>query len=245
MGLINKILPEKYQINVGNLEQFKSAGKSIADEITEAVAKTEPSMFRKTVVDSWDAAIKKQKEVVEALNKRDFGEDVKKIEDAGVKVSQKIEAAADTVAKGGEAAGQAIESAAAKLAGVVGEMKVAIGRTGASYEQQSTTSLEGVRARLRSQAEAMRNDTSFASVWSPNAKNPLLYGIQSELAAVERELAQRQAVASYASKFGEQAARFQYGDTIVNRALQDLGESNTRTASAVESIQRKLDKLLG
>lgn len=132
-----------------------------------------------------------------------------------------------------------LRKAAVELRGLAGEwenLEVAIRRTGKAYEAQSLAALEGVRDRLRSQAQQMQNDTSFQSVFSPNAKNPLLYGIQSELAAVEKELSQRKAVTDTVSRFGEDAARRQYGDTLTDAGMRDLQDSAKRTSVAVENI---------
>lgn len=237
-GLINKILPERFEVNVGNLEQFKSAGASIGEEITLAISQTTPSGFRKAISDSWDESIAKQRKIVDAINARDFGEDAVKIETAGARVAKKLDESAQKLEAG-------ITTAAEKLRDVVRELGVAIGRKGIEYEQQSTTALEGVRARLRGQKDAMERDTSFASVFSPNAKNPMLYGIQSELAAVERELKLRREVENFASKFGELETRYKFGDTITNRVLQDITDETTRTAAATESIERQLSRLFG
>lgn len=70
--LINKILPAKFEINVGNLDAFKSSGQGIGDAITEAIAKTSPSTFKKDFGESWDKAIADQQKVVNALNAVDF-----------------------------------------------------------------------------------------------------------------------------------------------------------------------------
>lgn len=140
---INKILPAKFEINVGNLDEFRSSGKSIGDEITEAIAKTSPSTFKKDVGDFWGDMIKDQQKVVDALNHTSFGADAKKLEDAGKAASDHItgagkdfahsvdaaldgffgslDKASTTMTKGATNAGETIEDAANKSAMALGE----------------------------------------------------------------------------------------------------------------------------
>lgn len=236
-NMMNKVLPERYEIKIGNLDQFKSSGKGIADEITEAIARTEPSNFKKTISDGFDAAIGEQKKIVDAMNAVDFGKDAKKLEDAGTKVSKAIK----------EAIPEKIEVVPSpELKSVFDGIKGVIGRKGAAYEQQSDAALEGVAARIKKQL----SDYEIASFGTPGGvggkATPIeIYGLRNELAQVERELALRRSVEDYASRFGEDAARRQFGDSATTRALADLTKDSTRTAGAVESTNERLRKLLG
>lgn len=252
---VNRILPTRFQIDLGGLDSLKSAGRSVALEIATAIDQTEPSNLRKAIGDSWDDSIKKQQKVVDALNKKDFGEDAKKLEDAGKKIGESIKSAGKTVAEAvivvadsaTEAWNAALEAAAlaARAARDFRDVQIAISRKGLDYESQTTEALQGVRDRLNSQVQQMENDTSHQSTWSPNAKNPLYYGLTAELEAVNRELKTRAEIGRYAAQNGEDAARYRYGDTLTNRAIQNMSEDSTRTAVAVEGINQRLARIFG
>jgi hypothetical protein len=123
---------------------------------------------------------------------------------------------------------------------------VAINRTGAGYQDQSTASLEGVKSRLQSQiAQIERNSFGRAAGVGGNGKPAELYLLQSELYNLTKELQLRRDAAAYAARFGEDAARGQFGDSITNRALQNLATDSTRTASAVENISKRLETVFG
>jgi hypothetical protein len=79
-GLINKILPARFEINVGNLDEFRSSGRGIGDSITEAIARTSPSTFKKDFGDAWDSAIAEQQKVVSALNAVDFKDGIEALD---------------------------------------------------------------------------------------------------------------------------------------------------------------------
>lgn len=122
-------------------------------------------------------------------------------------------------------------------------------RRGTEIEGQSTTALEGLRERLRSQLTQAQQER-FGQLGGVGqiggaAKSPFEYGIEQELRNVEREIAQRKSIGSFANRFGEDAARSQFGDTLTDRALRDLQDSSTRTAIAIQDIQQRLAKVFG
>lgn len=80
---INSVLPEKFQINIANLDQLKSGVASFGDEIVTAIATTHPSTFTKDVDAAWDPVIKKQQALVDKVNATDFKEAAKNLTDAG------------------------------------------------------------------------------------------------------------------------------------------------------------------
>lgn len=115
---------------------------------------------------------------------------------------------------------------------------------GTPYEGQSTTALEGVESRIKAQL-TQAQQSRFGQIGGVGqigglGKSPLEYGLESQLAAVQKELAQRRAVGDVASRFGEDAARQQFGDTLTDRALRDLQDSSTRTSVAIQDIQQRL-----
>lgn len=122
--------------------------------------------------------------------------------------------------------------------------RVSISRIGQSYDQQSTDALTGVRDRLNSQLNA----TGSNGLLIKNATVTSNYGdwlaastIRSELEKVQQELALRQTVQQYAARYGESAARYQYGDTVTQRALSNLADQSNRAAIATEQINQRLN----
>lgn len=114
---------------------------------------------------------------------------------------------------------------------------VTIQRRGSSYEDQSTTSLEGVQARLKKQLDDARQRnaaTTFAN------KDPMTYALESEFANVTKELQQRAQVGNYAARFGEDAARRQFGDTLTDRALRDMSDATTKSQVLLQNIENRL-----
>lgn len=124
----------------------------------------------------------------------------------------------------------------------VKEFTSLLGRSGQDYESQSTSSLSGALARARAELQRLGNDTSYSSAFAPGQKNPFFYTLQTEVAAMERELSLRRAVGGYADRYGEDAARFKFGDTVTDRALREMQDASTRSATAIEDIR---DRLVG
>lgn len=114
---------------------------------------------------------------------------------------------------------------------------VTIQRRGSSYEDQTTLSLEGVQARLKKQLDDARQrnaGTTFAN------KDPMTYALESEYANVSKELQMRSQVGNYAARFGEDAARRQFGDTLTDRALRDMTDATTRSQQLLQQIENRL-----
>lgn len=258
----NSIIPDflkkrGFTIDVASIDALKSAGKSIGDEITDAIAHTSPSTFKKDISEYWDKQIADQQKVVDALNKKDLKKDADGLRNAGKDIEQSLKngakavgdqgkSAGDDIAKGGKEASEHIKSALELLLEAIAAGKfTTLGRVGTDYSQQSTEALKGVQSRLKPMLEELDRDISYQSAFSPEAKNPMFYAVKSELAAVEKELSERYAVAGFAAKNGEDAARFKFGDDATNKAIQDLSKDTTRTATGVEGIRQRLDQLLG
>jgi hypothetical protein len=119
-----------------------------------------------------------------------------------------------------------------------------VSRTGKSYEQQSDDSLEGVRNRLRQQIDQLkREDFGRPGGVGGKGKPAELYLLESELSNLDKEFSQRQEVRDYASRFGEQKARQQFGDTLTEKSLRDWTDLSSRSTTALEDIQQRLQLL--
>jgi len=115
---------------------------------------------------------------------------------------------------------------------------VTISRRGQNYENQSTTSLEGVRDRLKSQLDQVKQKNALVGAYG--YRDPMEYALQSEYNQVVSELQSRKIVSDYAARFGEDAARREYGDTSTDKALRDLTDSSTKGAMTLDEIKNLL-----
>jgi hypothetical protein len=235
--MVNRLLPAKFQINIGNLDQFRSSGKGIADEITTAIASTAPATLKKDVAAYWDKAIADQQNVVDQLNKVDFGEAAKTLRNAGDDLTRSGIVAAQALADGGKQAAAPILDAARALS-------TSISRNGTPYESQSTSALQGVLQRLNDQYFDARTRSPNASVNSPNGAD---YGagvainfFKAEMDRVQAELNLRKTIGGVVNQYGEQEAIRRFGDDAVSRSLRDLQDTSERGTSALERISRGL-----
>ena len=244
-GLINKVLPSKFEINVGNLEDFKSSGKGIGDSITEAIAKTSPSTFKKDFGDAWDAAIAEQQTVVDELNAVDFSEDATKLANAGKSAGASVVDGAKKVQDSGKDAGASLAEggvvAAEAIAEVAKMLSSAIERTGAGYQDQSTTALQGVRARVAAQlSDAQRADRNSAPNVGATVESFATSAFKSELFNIEKELAARKQFDADFLRLGSAQTLAKYGDANFNRYSNEMQDQSTRTTNALEQIARGL-----
>lgn len=244
-GLINKVLPSKFEINVGNLEDFKSSGKGIGESITEAIAKTSPSTFKKDFGDAWDAAIAEQQTVVDELNAVDFSEDATKLANAGKSAGASVVDGAKKVQDSGKDAGTSVAEggivAAEAIAEVAKMLSSAIERTGAGYQDQSTTALQGVRARVAAQlSDAQRADRNSAPNVGATVESFATSAFKSELFNIEKELAARKQFDADFLRLGSAQTLAKYGDANFNRYSKEMQDQSTRTTNALEQIARGL-----
>ena len=244
-GLINKVLPSKFEINVGNLEDFRSSGKGIGDSITEAIAKTSPSTFKKDFGDAWDAAIAEQQTVVNELNAVDFSEDAAKLANAGKSAGASVADGAKKVKDAGKDAGASLAEgglvAAEAIAVVAKMLSSAIERTGAGYQDQSTTALQGVRARVDAQlGDARRADRNSAPNVGATIESFATSALKSELFNIEKELAARKQFDADFLRLGSAQTLAKYGDANFNRYSKEMQDQSTRTTNALEQIARGL-----
>ena len=251
-GLINKVLPSKFEINVGNLDDLKTSGKGIGDSITEAMAKASPSTFKKDFGAAWEEAVKKQQAVVDNLNQVDLGKDAKKLTDAGNSVGVSVKDGAKklkdagkdagtSVAEGGGSAANAIADAAKAIADAARLVMTAIDRTGAGYQDQSTTALQGVRARVAAQlSDSQRADRAAGAAVGGRAGSFGTDALMNELFNIEKELAARKQFDADFLRLGSAQTLAKYGDANFNRYSKEMQDQSTRTTNALEQIARGL-----
>ena len=120
------------------------------------------------------------------------------------------------------------------------ELTITLKIRGVSYEQQTEASLRGALDRAKSELQRLGEDQSFRTAFAPNAKDPRFYTLQQEVARMENELKMRQQVSTYAARFGEDAARYQYGDTATDRALRDMKDEAVQTRVTLQNISTQL-----
>jgi hypothetical protein len=145
----------------------------------------------------------------------------------------------------------ATDEASARLAEekkITAEKKeqVEIVSRGQTYQSNSTTALEGTRARVASNLDAaIANDFGRFGGVGGGGSDPAIAQFRNDLAKIDAELALRRTVQSYANRFGEQAAIRQFGDEVTQRAFKDLADTSTRTTNAVETIGNTLTRVFG
>jgi hypothetical protein len=249
-GMINKILPDKYQINIGNLESLKVATNDFGLTIQQAIANSTPSKLKDELGAWWDGAIQQQKAVVAALDTVNLGEDADKLRDAGASIQQSI-------AQGGTTAAQAIEVAADSMAQSVSEaaremsrsFESVLGiRTGENFAGASDTSLRELVARNRATAHDLRNQASMLGLGSGGAyaanMRAAMLGIEAQNA--QKELDMRNRIRSAFAQGGESAvyrAIPEIDPIKLDRLIDQFGRNLTesqRTANTIESIARGL-----
>lgn len=114
-----------------------------------------------------------------------------------------------------------------------------IKRRGTEAEGQSKAALEGVRDRLQSELDRVRAANAIAP---RSQQNAMQFALESELRQVLNELSSRQSIGNFANRFGEDAARRQFGDTLTDRALREMQDATTRTAVTIERIEQRMQK---
>jgi hypothetical protein len=230
---INRILPKRFQVDVGQIEALKSAGLSVGATITEAIAKTKPSTFAKDVTEYWDKAITDQQKVVDQLNQVDLGKDAKKLTDAGKDFEKSGKTAAAAIVTAGKEAAEELKEAAAILGG--------IGRKGRDPEELSPAQLDALAQNIRdSLAKQRASDSSIAAIGiAPGAyRSPQQRLLEQELARVQAEQALRRNFAQTLATRGEAFAERNFAPSDFER-LKSLAGLTT----AAEQTNQKLDKL--
>ncbi len=237
---MNSMMPEwmkkrGFTIDVEAIESLKSAGRTIGEEITLAIAQTSPSTFKKEVGEFWDKRIDDQKKVVEAMNKKDFGVEAQKLTDAGKNIEGSMKVGNEGLIDAGKKAAGEIKEAAKIL-------RSSVERVGRGIEEQSNEALAGLISRLSSQklSSEIRDRNVIDPFTIGSYRSAGTSAISGELAAAQAELNQRNQIQAFAARNGESAARRTFGDTLTDRALRDITDTSFRTSTAVEKIANGL-----
>ncbi len=115
---------------------------------------------------------------------------------------------------------------------------------GDSYSSMSAASLQGTLTRLYSKlADAQAADTMAGYHVGGTYHSPEMAQYQNDIAKIEAELRQRNEIESYARKYGDEATRSKYGDSLAEKALNDVRDSGQRTAVAVENLSNQIAPL--
>lgn len=267
----NEMLPDflksrGWTINISGIEEMKSAGKSIGDEITAAIASTEPSTFKKEVGEFWDQRIDAQRKVVAELNKKDFGEDAAKLRTAGEDIRTSLAIGASDVKKAGDHVGEKIKEASRTVAEAAREFGEQMRMTIATWsDMQEKTRVDILGARGAAQFSGVsdealaqlirRNSAEIQRVTNP-ALDPRGFAsfdarmeaarLQTEINNAQRELDLRNNIRrNFANGGAEAVYRANPGtdplilDQLIQRFGQQLPQAE-RTATAVEQIARGL-----
>jgi hypothetical protein len=230
---VNKVLPDKWQINIAGIESLKVAAVDVSDRITRAIADTNPSALRDTLGEATKAMVSEQQKVVDSINKIDLGKEAKKLTDAGKAIVIKPPVIPPLQPS------PALEVLINSFTGAVSSLT----RVGKGYEDQSTASLQGVAANLQrqlSQTDSTGRQIKDATINGNYGSYLTAQTIRQELDRINAELTLRSRVQGVVQAFGENAARSQFGDTVTDRALRDMQTSSTRTAIATEAINNNL-----
>ena len=247
-GMINKILPAKFEINVGNLEEFKSSGKGIADEITEAIARTSPSTFKKDFGDSWDAAITKQKSVVDALNKVDFKEGTDKLTNAGNAAGKSVSESITKTVKSDvpEPIVKAFKDGAKAAAEIIDTgWQMTVGKRGEAYRNASDDALKQIIQDSKQKASELRySQTGSANERAYNQAAANQYDAEAKKAQDQLNL-RGQIRSDYGQGGALQVYRNnrdldpQYLDGLITQFAKNLAPAED-AANALRNIQRGL-----
>lgn len=264
--VLNKILPDKFEINIAGLDQFRSSGEYVSASISRAIAETKPSTFQKDFTAYWDKAIASQKTIVDQLNKVDFGPEAKKLTDAGKNLAKSMDQPAATLAsasehlkKSGLTLGEAMTNGAfaweetmilwkdniknsIEVAKQMGGLLAGI-RGGSTFNDLSDDALKEVVRQNRAQAGALRNP----------ALNPYAGGIGASLDAgrLEAEALNAQSQLDVRNRFrgaidnrGIDAARREFDPVVFEQLLRDFGPGSqdvqNKQLTALEKLNDRL-----
>jgi hypothetical protein len=189
--------------------------------------------------------VKKQQGVVDNLNQVDLGKDAKKLTDAGNSAGASVKDGAKKLKDAGKDAGTSVADAgivaATAIAAAAKMLSSAIERTGASYQDQSTTALQGVRARVAAQlSDAQRADRNTGQAVGGTVESFATSAFKSELFNIEKELAARKQFDADFLRLGSAQTLAKYGDANFNRYSKEMQDQSTRTTNALEQIARGL-----
>lgn len=255
-SLLNKILPDKFQIDASGLQKLKSTGESIGDLIARAISETSPSKFTEEVGGFWDSQIKDQQKIVDALNNGEFKEAIKDLNGKLKPAADKIQEGGKGVAEGApgvEEGGEAVEEGAENLGYWSKEWITAMkgaGITGfGSPGDRSNASDEALKQK------AQQLETRLLEIRkNDGGRYDMASGIQaatvgSELELIRRELSMRTQIRGNVEAFGvDGARRFFEGDpfkfdALVQRYTVGLDKAD-KTNELLDKINNNLKNTL-
>jgi hypothetical protein len=237
----NRFLPDKMEINVGNLDQFRSSGEYVGAAISRAIGDTKPTTFQKDFTAFWDDAVKKQQGVVDSLNKVDLGKDAKKLTDAGKDFEKSGKVAAGALVEAGKTVAQEIKEAVAQVRAAIAGVRGA-----KQFDQLDEKGLAELIRQNERQIEEIRRKIREGA--TPELAGSLEIGrIQSENLNAKQDLAQRTGFQSNLSRLGVDGARRLYDPFVFEELLKRFDSSRPleqRTVDTLEEIRRGQERLL-
>lgn len=243
--LLNRLLPDRFEIDTQSLQRFQSSGLSIAEEISRAIAETKPATFTQEVGKFWDSKIAEQQKVVDALNKAEFAKDIKA-----------LTTAADAAGINVDKAAARLENAAANMAQVGENVKQmtsdlrGVGITGfGSPTDRANASDQALRQKMQ-QLETRLLDVRK----NDGGRYDLASGIQaatlgSEIELIKRELKARGDIRRNVESFGIEGARSRFQgdpfkfDQLVQRYTAGLDKQD-KTNELLEKLNANVKNVL-
>jgi hypothetical protein len=260
---LNRILPDGMQINVAGIEALKSAGQSVADRITAAIAETKPSTFAKDVGEFWDGVIKDQQGVVDQMNKVDFGKPAAQLKDAGNELQNSGEQAATkitdavdrmiTVTNGASSitlnlrdAARLIYDASGRFVGVVSKVGQAFAPlwgiegvlTNKYYGDLSNEGLSELIRQSKNKANELRNPALTRSNIGTDIEASRL---EASVLNAQRELDIRNDFQSQVGRLGVAGARSNYDPIVFEELLRRFGP-NSDTSEQTQLLREIADQ---
>jgi hypothetical protein len=255
---LNRILPDGMQINVAGIEALKSAGQSISDRITAAIAETKPSTFAKDVGEFWDGVIKDQQGVVDQMNKVDFAKPAAQLREAGkelkTNVVDPILTAAERLEQSGLTVGEALMNGAftwaegqklwsaniTKFIAATRQMGALIAgiRGGSVFNGLETETLEEVVRQNRNKASDLRNEALTRTGLGTDLEAARL---EAEAMNAQRELDVRNRFAGDIARQGVAGARSNYDPIVFEELLRRFGP-NSDTSEQTKLLREIADQ---
>lgn len=238
---INEVLPERFEINIGNLDQLKTTELSIGQTITEAIAKTRPTTFSEEFGAVWADLRQSSQAAADALSASRFTQSVETLDQGapaiGHALADPIADSADKLAEAGESVGKSITQASAQAAEA---FSVAFGVVGRHDDELSTEELQEKIRNLEKERERQK----FANTKTRYFyfTNPLEGITKSQLANAQNELLLRKRFETTYNSTGESGSKRIFGISEFERLLQYIQPRPTdeRSANALEVIEKGL-----
>lgn len=259
---LNAVLPERFEINIAGLEEFRSSGDYVGASIHQAIAKTKPTAFSEEWGDFWKEMRMEAQAAADALNEVDFKPQAKALVDSGQAIARGGSEAATSLvnagaragaglAEGGAAAGRAIEGAFARWMPKVLGYGEGLEKAGANYEilksrfdadqlaGMAQDELKEILKATRSQLAAEMQ--TLPPGFSGERRTPNAIGLENTVAAIERELNQRQQVfdlyrsGGFGAAITGGASSTEEAQRLLRSALEDreLMVSQTKAIQAI------------